>query len=322
MVRQNYSSNPVGILGFSSLHWTCTSYFPPSCSLHKLTSHLIFHLRLVPFHSSASSKPSPLPPILSLGTGLNFHGLALVPALDPNYYDSSLAPTNACLANTSRICSVSSTTAPSFPLILVILRFFFFPCKSDQNNLQLGPPCSLIFCNLFFLFFFFSFLITFFTCLLFSLYVFQHSLTAPPLLLACLSHLQASLLVWIASSTSFDHQSLDSTEILFLPIPLSTADITFVFRSPHTLSTSSSPTSLISMSLTQASHPWNSSSIASWNSSQLLLPSTLHLNLSSLLISLGFPTLNTPQIVIWPCINNSPVFYYHFHQIMPMLLWE
>ena len=162
----------------------------------------------------------------------------------------------------------------------MILRFFFFPRNSDQNNLQLGPPCSLIFCNLFFLFFFFSFLITFFTCLLFSLYVFQHSLTASPLLLACLSRLQASFLVWIASSISFDHQSLDNSEILFLPIPLSAADITFVFHSPHTLSTSSSPTSLISTSLTQASHPWNSSSIASWNSSQLLFPSTLHLNLS------------------------------------------
>ena len=106
-----------------------------------------------------------------------------------------------------------------------------------------------------------------------------------------------------------------------LPNPSSCYWHPLIFHSPHTLSASSSPTTQTSISLTQTFHPWNSSSTASWNSFQLLLPLTFQLKLSSLFTSSRPPYLNAHNIMIWPCIDNPSIIYCHFHHFLPKYVY-
>ena len=143
----------------------------PSTSCHVTFSHM----------SQLSSPPSSLcPTCWSLSQYVHFPS------------------SSQCFANSSTTSAGSSTTFPHLVFILGMLIFFRqSPFESPQNNLQFGPPCSLIFFIVLFLISFFSFLISFLTNFLLFLY-FSHFLctilSCAPLLFASLNSLHIAFL--------------------------------------------------------------------------------------------------------------------------------
>ena len=144
---------------------------------------------MLPFHMHM---PSPKPSLLS----------SISAIIQP--------PSVCCFPRSSQCLANSSNTSVASSMVFSFLHFslgrllFLFRCppfRSDQNSLQLGPPCSFIFFSVLFLISFFSFLISFFTSRLLFLYVFHFSSKISScftILLASLSFLHASFLAWIA----------------------------------------------------------------------------------------------------------------------------
>ena len=142
----------------------------PSTSCHVTFSHM----------SQLSSPPSSLcPTCWSLSQYVHFPS------------------SSQCFANSSTTSAGSSTTFPHLVFILGMLIFFRQPPFESPQNLQFGPPCSLIFFIVLFLISFFSFLISFLTNFLLFLY-FSHFLctilSCAPLLFASLNSLHIAFL--------------------------------------------------------------------------------------------------------------------------------